>query len=34
MPEQPKLDWNALMEEALTPSGRLGDTYNRFWNLA
>ena len=30
MPEQPKLDWNALMDEALTAPGNLGNVYNRF----
>lgn len=30
MPEQSKLDWQQLMEEALTAPGNLGDTYNRF----
>lgn len=28
--EQPKLDWNALMEEALTAPGNLSACYNRF----
>lgn len=32
--EQPKLDWTALMEEALTAPGNLGDTYNRFHNYS
>src|SRR5690348_11684131 len=30
MPEQPKLDWPALMEEALTVQGSLGNVYSRF----
>jgi hypothetical protein len=33
-PERRDLDWQAMIETALTALGRMGDTYNRFYNYS
>ena len=32
--EDGEVDWRALLEQAMTMPGRLGDTYNRFYRYS